>query len=51
MIEQQLAWPSPQTANDAMLDGVVLVSRESVYMRDKQTSSEGDAWQILYTGI
>lgn len=50
MIEQQLPWPTVQLAGDAMLEGITLVSKESVYMKDKQTSSEGDAWFIEYTG-
>ena len=50
VVENQLSWPSMQLASEAMQEGITLVSRESIYMKDKQTSSEGDAWNIEFTG-
>lgn len=50
VIDQQLSWPSVEMASEAMLEGITLVSRESIYMKDKQTSSEGDAWLIEFAG-
>ncbi|XP_067949218.1 protein mab-21-like 2 [Watersipora subatra] len=49
VIKHQLAWPSVELANEIMVEGITLVSRESIYMKDKQTSSEGDAWLIEFT--
>jgi len=39
-----------QEANDAMQEGITLVSRESAYIKNKPTSSEGDAWVIDFPG-
>lgn len=50
MIKKQLAWPSQQLAREVMMEGVTLVSRESMYMRDKNITSEADAWLVLFTG-
>ena len=50
VLKNQLPWPSVELANEVMLEGITLVSRESVYMKDKQASSEGDAWLIEFTG-
>ena len=42
-------WPNPNQINDVKNEGFNILSKESVYMRDKQASSEGDAWIVSFT--
>ena len=41
-------WPSPALVGDVKTEGFDLLSRESVYMREKQSAAEGDAWVISF---
>lgn len=42
-------WPNANQINDVKNEGFNILSKESIYMRDKQASSEGDAWVISFT--
>lgn len=42
-------WPNPNQINDVKNEGFNILSKESIYMKDKQVSSEGDAWVISFT--
>ncbi|CAF1052197.1 unnamed protein product [Rotaria sp. Silwood1] len=42
-------WPNPNQINDVKNEGFNILSKESIYMKDKQASSEGDAWIISFT--
>lgn len=50
VMEKQLPWPPSQLAAEVMQEGITLIARESVYSKDKQSPSEGDAWLILLNG-
>jgi hypothetical protein len=42
-------WPNPNQINDVKNEGFNILSKESIYMKDKQASSEGDAWVMSFT--
>jgi hypothetical protein len=42
-------WPNTNQINDVKNDGFNILSKESIYMKDKQASSEGDAWIMSFT--
>ena len=46
---QYPSWPNPGQINDVKNEGFNILSKESIYMKDKQASSEGDAWAISFT--
>ena len=37
-------WPNPNLVAEVKTEGFDLLSKESLYMKDKQSSAEGDAW-------
>ncbi|VDL96705.1 unnamed protein product [Schistocephalus solidus] len=41
-----MLWPQPRLISEVKHEGFTLLSQESTYMRDKQTSAEGDAWLL-----
>jgi len=41
-------WPNPNQINDVKNEGLNILSKESIYMKDKQASSEGDAWVMSF---
>ncbi|CAF0974653.1 unnamed protein product [Didymodactylos carnosus] len=41
-------WPNPQQINDVKNEGFNILSKESIYMKDKQASSEGDSWVMSF---
>ncbi|CAF1369000.1 unnamed protein product [Adineta steineri] len=42
-------WPNANQINDVKNEGFNILSKESIYMKDKQASSEGDAWSMSFT--
>ena len=42
-------WPNPNHVAEVKAEGFNLLSRESIYMKDKQSAAEGDAWVISFT--
>ena len=42
-------WPSANQINEVKNEGFNILSKESIYMKDKQASSEGDAWVMSFT--
>jgi hypothetical protein len=42
-------WPNTNQINEVKNDGFNILSRETIYMKDKQASSEGDAWIMSFT--
>ena len=45
---QYPSWPNPGQINDVKNEGFNILSKESIYMKDKQASSEGDAWVMSF---
>ena len=43
-----LPWPGPNLVAEVKTEGFDLLSRESIYMKDKQSAAEGDAWVISF---
>ncbi|BHF64255.1 hypothetical protein SprV_0200725600 [Sparganum proliferum] len=41
-----MLWPPPRLISEVKHEGFTLLSQESTYIRDKQTSAEGDAWLL-----
>ncbi|VDK79715.1 unnamed protein product [Dibothriocephalus latus] len=41
-----MVWPPPRLISEVKHEGFTLLSQESTYIRDKQTSAEGDAWLL-----
>lgn len=41
-------WPSPNLVAEVKTEGFDLLSKESIYMKDKQSAAEGDAWVISF---
>jgi hypothetical protein len=44
----QFQWPNPNHAAEVKSEGFNLISKESIYMKDKQSAAEGDAWVISF---
>ena len=44
----QSPWPMPNLIAEVKTEGFDLLSRESIYMKDKQSAAEGDAWVISF---
>lgn len=42
-------WPNPNLVAEVKTEGFDLLSKESIYMKDKQSSAEGDAWVLSFT--
>ena len=45
---QYTPWPSATQITEVKNEGFNILSKESIYMKDKQASSEGDAWVISF---
>ena len=43
-----LPWPNANLVAEVKTEGLDLLSKESLYARDKQSSTEGDAWVISF---
>ena len=43
-----IAWPNPNLVAEVKTEGFNLLSKESLYMKDKQSAAEGDAWVISF---
>ena len=43
-----IPWPNPNLVAEVKTEGFDLLSRESIYMKDKQSAAEGDAWVISF---
>ena len=41
-------WPHAHHVGDVKTEGFDLLSRESIYMKEKQSAAEGDAWVISF---
>jgi len=41
-------WPNPNLVAEIKAEGFDLLSKESVYMKDKQASAEGDSWVVSF---
>lgn len=41
-------WPNPNLVAEVKTEGFDLLSRESIYMKDKQSAAEGDAWVMSF---
>ena len=44
-----IPWPNPNLVAEVKTEGFNLLSKESIYMKDKQSAAEGDAWVISFT--
>jgi len=42
------SWPNPAQINEVKNEGFNILSKESIYMKDKQASSEGDSWVMSF---
>jgi len=43
-----IPWPNPNLVAEVKTEGFDLLSKESIYMKDKQSAAEGDAWVINF---
>lgn len=43
-----IPWPNPNLVAEVKTEGFDLLSKESIYMKDKQSAAEGDAWVISF---
>ncbi|GAB1604440.1 hypothetical protein Ahia01_000725400 [Argonauta hians] len=43
-----IPWPSPNLIAEVKTEGFDLLSKESLYMKDKQSAAEGDAWVMSF---
>ncbi|XP_014776652.1 protein mab-21-like 2 [Octopus bimaculoides] len=43
-----IPWPSPNLIAEVKTEGFDLLSKESIYMKDKQSAAEGDAWVMSF---
>ena len=43
-----IPWPNPNLVAEVKTEGFDLLSKESLYMKDKQSSAEGDAWVRMH---
>lgn len=43
-----IPWPNPNLVAEVKTEGFDLLSKESIYMKDKQSAAEGDAWVICF---
>ncbi len=43
-----ISWPNPNLVAEVKTEGFDLLSKESIYMKDKQSAAEGDAWVISF---
>lgn len=43
-----IPWPNPNLVAEVKTEGFDLMSRESIYMKDKQSAAEGDAWVVSF---
>ena len=41
-------WPPPHTIAELRSEGFALLALDTVYMREKQSHAEGDAWAIAF---
>ncbi|XP_067663174.1 protein mab-21-like 2 [Haliotis asinina] len=41
-------WPNPNLVAEVKTEGFDLLSKESIYMKDKQSAAEGDAWVMSF---
>lgn len=41
-------WPNPNLVAEVKTEGFDLLSKESIYMKDKQSAAEGDAWAMSF---
>ncbi|KAI0226810.1 putative nucleotidyltransferase MAB21L1 [Lamellibrachia satsuma] len=41
-------WPNPNNVAEVKTEGFDLLSKESIYMKEKQSAAEGDAWVISF---
>ena len=44
-----ISWPNPNLVAEVKTEGFDLLSKESIYMKDKQSAAEGDAWVICFS--
>ena len=44
-----ISWPNPNLVAEVKTEGFNLLSKESIYMKDKQSAAEGDAWVMSFT--
>nr|KAG5688752.1 hypothetical protein BaRGS_019237 [Batillaria attramentaria] len=42
------SWPNPNLVAEVKTEGFDLLSKESIYMKDKQSAAEGDAWVMSF---
>lgn len=43
-----ISWPNPNLVAEVKTEGFDLLSKESTYMKDKQSAAEGDSWAISF---
>ena len=43
-----IPWPNPNLVAEVKTEGFDLHSKESIYMKDKQSAAEGDAWLMTF---
>ena len=43
-----IPWPNPNLVAEVKTEGFDLLSKESIYMKDKQSAAEGDAWVMSF---
>ncbi|XP_074650389.1 protein mab-21-like 2 [Tubulanus polymorphus] len=43
-----IPWPNPNHVAEVKSEGFNLLSKENIYMKDKQSAAEGDAWVISF---
>lgn len=46
-----IPWPNPNLVAEVKTEGFDLLSKESLYMKDKQSSAEGDAWVLDFREV
>ena len=44
-----IPWPNPNLVAEVKTEGFDLLSKESIYMKDKQSAAEGDAWVMTFS--
>lgn len=44
-----IQWPNPNLVAEVKTEGFELLSKDTVYMKDKQSAAEGDSWVMGFT--